>query len=231
MQIDDAKNQIIEICRDHWRRTGKACLISTLGQRLSADAKLSITLQTGMKLQQFVLSSMANDLRIERRPGIEDDIGLFPKGTELPLDLSTYFSVTTREGLVVPRYVPSVWAAFAVPIPPGKRRHFDSHALRFYDLDETMPPPPGTFEISPDKVPPSDAGDRTTIVAENLRAWLKDRGLDESKFVAKVPTQVNAPTRAEGTVLYAFINALDEKDLGRMTLPLDIVAKLLRKPL
>jgi hypothetical protein len=71
MTPDEVKAQIVAQCREHWDRTHRALLIAVLGERLPVEVKHAIQLQTGLKLQQFILQQMRDDLRIEARPGMQ----------------------------------------------------------------------------------------------------------------------------------------------------------------
>jgi hypothetical protein len=214
----------------HWNRTGRALLIAQLGTRLGAPRRAGIEANTGLKLQPFLQSYMQNDLKIREDPKAAKIFGLFPKNSSLSDDLTLYFG-SSDETKAQKHYKASFWAAFAKPLGSDNRRHIRIRDLIFVDLPLDAPQPPDTREIGRDLIPPEDTPSRDKIIFDNIKKWLVNNQVDEAALLVDTPTVHKKRDPHPTNILHAIISNLDDGELRRMMMPLDVVAKLLRSRL
>jgi hypothetical protein len=225
--VASTKAAILEMVESHWNRTGRAFLIAQLGTRLGAPRRAEIEAHTGLKLQPFLFSYMQNDLKIMEHPRAAKIFGLFPKNSPLSNDLTLYFG-PSDEAKRQKHYKASFWAAFAKPLGSDNRRHIRIRDLIFFDLPLDAPEPPETREISRDLIPSEDTASRDKVIFDNIQKWLAQNQIDEPALLVDRPTVYKKPDADATSVLHAIISCLDDGDLKRMMMPLDVVAKLLR---
>jgi hypothetical protein len=227
MDLEQTKHLIVTEVQKHWSRTGRALLIAQLGSRLGANTRTEIEADTGLKLQAFIRTNMTDDLLIHPNPRSPDILGLFPRDAQLAEDLSFYFQPAGQPA--AKRYRPSFWAAFAKPIAPNYRRYIRPDDLFFVDLPQTAPAPVNTLEITRDAVPPEDADGRDQLIIQSISKWLAQTSLPEQSVLLGAHTDSRIATeQTSHNLLFSILSHLDDAELKRITLPMDIVRKLAR---
>jgi hypothetical protein len=230
MQTADIKAEILQHVDNNWREIGRPLLLSKLGSLLG-PGRLEIEAATGLKLKPFVTFHLRDDCQILENPNDPNIIGLVPRGVTLSDDVSFYFAKTPSSAGAPPRYRPSFWAAFAKPIPPDTNRYIRMMDLRFFDQPETAPPPEGMLQIKRESIPPEDMLKRDAAIQLSVDHWLSEHGISRSTVLVPGAAQsLNAPGPeiVRNNLLEALIGALDEGELRRFDLPMDLVAKLFR---
>ena len=85
-------------------------------------------------------------------------------------------------------------------------------------------------EVSADLIPSTDAPDRHSRVLSSIDAWSASSGVDKSRFLIQrtPPAQgrASAAVSLHDNLLDAVLRALSERDLSRITIPLDLIDKL-----
>lgn len=238
--LEEFQAKVVDLCREHWQKHQKAYLDSRLGldlSRLDIDVRGSV----GMKLQPFIMQHMTDKLQIRRSPTSGENItilGLFPLDAKLGEPLSAYFDFGPPK-TKTPRLNPRFWAAFAVPLMPGFRRFFDLKTFLFEDVPQDQPAPDDKLEIDLSNVVPESVAHRSSEIIHRIRGWLDVNKLPITDFVAgrhlegphtypPLATMEERPVSGTSrTILHALVESLNSRELARITMPLDVVAKLL----
>ncbi|MBA3040181.1 MAG: hypothetical protein KJ670_19555 [Alphaproteobacteria bacterium] len=203
--------------------SGQPYLLSKLGMDLGPDLKL--VKQEGMTLAEFVKSRFGDKYDIIFTGEYKNIQSLIGKSSEMP-DVSGKADDVEEEKRPE-RFNYRFWAAFSVPLE-GKSRFLNMDNFSFEDVDAA---PSGRHErIDAEFIAPEDAQDRDKLVLQNIRRWIDAKGFKSEQFLAKRRVGRTAsdatPSR---TLLHAFVDALDKKQLSSVSLPLDVVAALLNR--
>lgn len=223
-------NAILAAVKSHWDNTGRATLLSSVGSIL-ADSRVWNAAETGIGLRTYIDTFLKDRLRIERRPGRETIIGLFPPDAKLTEDLEVYFSPVKRAG--PPAFKQGVWLAFRTEIPADHVRIVDvERGLAQDRLAPVTQLGSNEFLVTRSDQPlPQYLGDgKATRLA--IERWAASNQVAMSDLLVQpvtsgVPIET-APVPARRNLLELLLGALDHKDQQRITMPLDIVDRLRR---
>jgi len=225
MSAEEAASALVAYVRSEWDRTHKAVLLSHAGSFLTRKRLWPIP-EKPVSLSLFVENELAGGVRIERRPDNPLHFGLFPADAKLQEDLSTYFAKSNvAEG---PRYSPYVWAAFAKTIPNGHRRFLNLTRHKFLDADNVTQSEPGWVEVLSSDIPPEGGEKRISEIESAIHKWAERNGIDRGQLLVGNRTEVQRQPVRYQSLLDFFLEALTDKELVRIEMPLDIVAKLRR---
>ncbi|MBI1779388.1 MAG: hypothetical protein HYR63_28990 [Proteobacteria bacterium] len=216
-------DRIGELCEAH-QGQGTPYLLSRLGLDLGKDA-ITLKYLGYPKLAQFVTERLVGRCELRLLGGRHNNIyAIFPTGAPSPTPLTPSFLAKR------PRYHYRFWAAFSVPAL-GERRDLNLLDFTFRDAAASEPAPPGTLPIEPDVIAPDNVADRDNTIHTNIDRWLERHGLERSKFLVseKVSHSSNLlPSDASATLLDLLLTSLDNRQLQRISLPLDVISSLLR---
>lgn len=139
------------------------------------------------------------------------------------------------------RYDPTVWAAFAKPITPGKSaRGIDvSPPFGFDDFDELGDVPHDWKVIPTSIIPPSELEkiEREPLIKDAILKWCLDHNVDPQSLNVTgrqrnaKPADVVSRNSIEDdrrAALLSFIEAVPASERGRFTLPLDLIHQFLK---
>jgi len=221
--------------QEQFDRDGTGLLLSRLGQTLTLQ-HAALKVQLGKKkLAEFLEEKMAGIVRVEVSPHDSKVSIVLPAGVDLTGDLSRYFpkrrAIEPTVAPVIPRYNRAVWAAFSQPVTVDAKRFltFDP-VVSFVDAAEKPPIADAVlvdneFLISTSQV--TDPAQRAKKIAENIDAWSKRHGVMPSLLLASSkPVSHNLPVGEKHSLLDLLLTALNENELKRIELPLDIISKL-----
>jgi hypothetical protein len=211
--LERIRARLAALIEEHFEAGNGRYYLSQLGVQLGADRKRLEEL-TGQKLATYLQATFEFQMG---RTGASQNV-LYLVNPTGPADVPE-----TRTG-PLPRYAPQFWKAFSVPIATGERR--------FIDLD--------SFAFGPDEAPLRVSGSdvreigseylaldnsRTARdVATKIEEWLESQKLDSSRFL-RHPKIVSRKTVH---LLDQLIGALDDGQLARVVLPLDVVRTLMK---
>jgi hypothetical protein len=226
----DALSKLVE---DEWNEHGYALLLSRVPALLGAQGFETETILQGRKLRPFLEAETAGRFRVIRSDPNSIIWGLVPATAEVSEPFARYFRRSS--GPKPPRFAPSAWKAFTLPIPEGKRRWiFDEPSIHFRDEDSDVHPEGGheierRFIVSAGEEPEEGDVYRAAVVA-SIGSWGSETGVDPTRFalgrkkkpLAK-PEQVR---RSEITAFDQLVALLQPGELSRISLPLDIVVRL-----
>lgn len=222
--IDEAVERVDVFWRDHQ----VPMLLSALGNmehgRFSREAK-----RHGHGLRQFLEALAGERVLVVAHSTKPTVVGAVPRNEEtagiqdwnLLLD-STGTKSSQR------RLHPALWAAFRKPIGDAMDRYIQAdESVRYTDVAQGDEIRGGIlvdrrfivgFDVSPE------------VVYENAMAWLDENQLDVSNFeFSPEPRSKTSPTLPSNDLLGRLILSLDTQDLQKISIPMEVVAKLRRQ--
>lgn len=227
MSHSDLENEIIDAVQSCWDADQKGILLSTLGLLLSNKGLWSKRPE-GESLSKLIKSNLSDTLRIENHPQHRLVKGVFPKSATLTDPLIQYFDLS-RKDQRLPRYHPRFWAAFSKEIAAGNRRFLNIDTIMFEDLpgESNAPTNASVYELTPEMIPNSDVEDRNDGINASIKAWAGKNKVDLPPLMASSRRTLEGRDRGRQiSILDQMLDALSEKDMVRVQMPLDIVNKL-----
>lgn len=236
MSGDTIREFLKKLVADTWSSSGKATLLSVAGMKLS---QAGLWPRPGHKsnLASFIREDIPGEFLIESWPAHPLVHGLFPADTQLDRnDIGKYFVKSSSGVGNSPRYLPRFWAAFSKPLETDCRRYIESNSLVFEDVSEEAgqerDESKDWIEVPRDCIGPPEGHGREKIIVDKIKNWSMRNGfnisaarIDEVSLRTKDFKQKNIVT---DSLLGKFLAALNDKDLARIDMPLDVVAKLRR---
>ena len=211
-------------------------LLSYLGQALRKRGYDFRAILGDQKLADFIRSELADKVRVVATPAGPLIFAAYPAEVTLESEIDpfgTSGSVSAKEPQessdrekreLVAR---GVWFAFSHALEPGKARVLRLEPdVEYEDYDESGEKPDG-YEIARDVIVPVGSvprHQRNEIIYDNIRAWAAQNGVP-FKLLLEAQTEKSFRRSALDVIL----GSLSESDLARITMPLDVVAKLRRK--
>jgi len=219
---------------------GRRALVLSRVPALLKDAGIDIEpLLAGRKLRPFLASECGEGLQLvqsEKNPIIW---GLLPATVNATPPYDQYLYRPTGER--PRRFAPAVWRAFVTPIEAGRRRWLtDEPSVHFSDLPEDEAPT-AAHEVERrfvvDAVGDSEV-DRALVISR-IGEWAAEQKLDPTRFELgrrkpPLPQPDGARTRTRTdsapNALDQFLGLLLPSELTRISIPLDVVARLRSTP-
>lgn len=228
--IDSLKQRIVELTQKSWSEHNKALFLARLGKVLVQEGLDLRTLLRGEKLSPFIQRELKNEVRIVQSPKDPLIFAVVPQAASLTGDLLEYFAPPpTHDKSML--FDARLWAAFSKPLPPGKTRRITlAPSIHFSDVEPTSKMEEGEIEIPADAIVPIGSKpqhERNTILQKGIHDWLKSKGINR-EAVRATDTSTLA-WRHDNSILSLLIASLDHRELQRITIPLDVVAKLLKQ--
>ena len=225
-EYEDLDSRIVDLIRQHWEKEKKPLLLSQLGSRDSGDvAKRAKSMMGSLGVYLRVrLSASVRVLQHSTKPVV---VGAIPSDVDVPAsDVDRLLGQGSEPGKGVRRYYAAFWAAFRKPLDPSERRYLHVDLpCHFRDSGDEAVAGPGYTEIERSFI--TDQGADDTKIEESIREWLESKGMEAQAFYQSR----DGTTLPQDDLLGRLVTALDADDLKRMTVPLDIVQKLRRRPL
>lgn len=200
-------------------------LVSALGIDLGEDLR-KLKLLTNLGLNEFIQSRLSDRVTLVRL-GVHRNVSAILFGSVDPSAIDPLQFAEDRQK----RFHFRFWAAFSVP-PEKDVRVLNMDDFTFDDM-ALADVPDGAVTIDHSLIAPAEADDRDALIKGNIAKWLASKELSEVRFLApkRLPPPLSTSNvQVSGTLLEAIIGALDRKQLQSTSLPLDVVAVLLRTP-
>ena len=219
-------NETVQHVHTYWQQHKSPLLLSALGSvdsgRISREAKHYAESLRGFL--EFEVGDRILVVQHSKRPTI---IGVVPRNEDTNgiKDWDTLLDETSAKP-TQPRIHPALWAAFRKPIAGTLDRYvIADDSVRFIDVEHGEKVPEGirldqTSIVGPDALP--------ATVYEAASAWLLDNDLDISHFRPEATSRSTAKLPSND-LLGRLILALDPQDLQKISIPMEIVAKLRRQ--
>ncbi|MFM0029708.1 hypothetical protein PQR70_26070 [Paraburkholderia madseniana] len=235
-KLDALKKDVVELVTEHWQAHGKAYLLAGLGKALIARGfDLQATL-AGRKLRAYISTELKDRLKVLSPRSNPLKVGAVPAGADLSGGVDILFTSPSKPAESdghVPSFVPAFWAAFTRPIPTGRIRTLSlAPKIQFQEVSEAAANSSGKKTVSPEFVVSPGSlsnGEYRTAVYSNIRRWLTDNDIELTAVLAgsSAAGSMAAEGRvASGSLLEQMMAVLTDEELRRVSLPLDIVARL-----
>lgn len=217
----DFKRFLIEEVERCWSTRHEPLLLSKLGQLAAARGFVLHQELGGRKLSQFIQQELADELEVQS----PNDTGILLRA--IPKNLLGAEAAPTfdnkPDGSPPAGLNRAFLSAFGRPIADGYERWVRiDPPIRYRDLPSDQRAADGYVQIERSFLI-SPAGDVEAFA--QATKWLSAKGFEIQKFMLKAKTQA----RSDKSLLSQLIEGLTESELKRVSLPLDIVEKLMRK--
>ncbi|MFG6581308.1 hypothetical protein ACGYK1_18115 [Sulfitobacter sp. 1A13191] len=221
---------IEQYVQQHWDDKGTAHYLSNLGSRLKKELPES---------QRVLSDGLADFIRrnpvvkVVQHPRINQKIGAVPLSVAVPEQVEELFAKKASSGANSDgkwgSYDQAFWDAFIKPID-GEVRFVCVDAAGFEVSDGQPVDGKGKcFEIRVGDQTKELTGvtisERVAATQNAIKSWLEKNSLTQETFAAQKP---NVYSRAGDRIdeLFNVFGSLPEKDLARISIPLDILFKL-----
>ena len=203
-------------------------LLSRIGQKAVASGFDLNEILAGRKLAQFMADELG-DVIVEPTPHSTTLLQAKPadewQAAAEPSVLASNHRLRLNRVL---------WLAFSRPIAQGCERRLQLEpCVRFWDSQPPLTEVAGRLLVSREYLAPSAEElrprKRDEVVTENIRRWMRDNGLDINKFEDRQTGALPQIHVSSQNPLWLLIAALDEEEQKRVSLPLDVIAKFLKK--
>lgn len=227
MTTAELAGRIVELVQQHWQEHQTPLLLSRLGSADQGEVgRLARALSPN--LAEFLRGQVADRVRVVGGSDNPTVMAAIPTGISRSIGVDELLKRRQERDTTKPqRFHPAFWAAFRVPLNDTDRRYVSTRMpIRFHDSSLDEPTGSGFVEIDRQYIADSDAD--TVGVQELITAWSDANGLDLRTFLSNKKTSFELPAN---DLLGHLIVALEPEDLRRMSIPLDVVSKLRRRPL
>jgi hypothetical protein len=226
------KDKLVEIVSSYWKRLGTACLLSALGPILVRAGYNYRIILGEKKLSDFIRFECADALRIIPHPADPKVLAVIPKDVEVSAENTEYLFSRRSE---VPKFTRGAWSAFLVELKPKMKRFLNTQPpFEFTDIPEYGALPPDNYvEVDRTYIRPSfEAYVPPAKTQEKLEEWAANKRIDLNIFKTERLTKSEAifageTTRHSSRAIDVLLSSLSNDELARISLPLDIVKKLL----
>jgi hypothetical protein len=233
---DRIKDVIRKMVKTAWDDNQIATLVSHIGSKLVQEYDLKKDLE-GLKLAEFIKKELHEELSFIDSPKDSMIKALVPADAKINEDTSAYFpssKFTSDSELVNFKRIDfdrSIWKAFSSPLQEGSSRHIRIEPSIIFEDNETPHAKPEHFIILKELIVPKDSMtkvDRDIQIQKNILKWVTDNSIDIEKV--KLPTLANRDKSSNfDSVFSLLIKSLDDSDVKRVVIPLDIILKLQNK--
>ena len=233
MELKDLKDVIISSVEEAWSRD-EPVLLSDIGQLNNGVVGEEAKSISG-RLTTFIQTHLADDLILVRHSMNKPLIGVVPKNEQTVainnfdsyLEKRKSSSIVNRSG---PRLIPGFWAAFRKVLDHSQRRYIDvSGEIRFINVSIDEAPPTSMLEIERKYIAEDQAETDQKIYAKIVN-WCAANSFSLSKFERKASDELRSAIRprsaGRSTLLDGILDTLEERDLERIVVPMDVVKKL-----
>ena len=216
---DPLDRQIVDWVRRHWDEERTPLLLSTLGGRDDIRERVK---NEGSSLAGYLRARLAGQIEVIRHMANPAVVAAVPAGASGDFDSLLEKARGRHTRADAPRFAPALSAAFRIPLDDTKERYVSvKRPIRFIDvaLEER---PEGRIAIPRGYI--SDAPG----IYERIEKWVQENSIDRAPLLFEVRAGEKLPA---DDVLGRFLIALDPEELARVSIPLDIVKKLRKKPI
>lgn len=236
-QLNKLKEFIVEHTKNAFENGRTGILLSQIGTLIAKDSPQLRDSLGSRKLADFIAEEMADTIQIIYPPEDSKLKIALPATVNVSNNISRFIPKrnASSSAMDIPRYNSAFWAAFSQPLPDNYTRLIEFEPeLRFEDIkgvplatntNKTISP---DFIINQTSIAESNPEQLSLQIANNIKQWLLKNGVAFDLVKAQ-----NVDSKASGSrkesLLEILMSALDESELKRIQIPLDIAAKLHRK--
>jgi hypothetical protein len=213
---------IVDEVNRHWQAKSEPLLLSKLGQAATSRGFVLHQELDGLKLSQFIHQNLGDEIEVfspnssgillEARPKQ-------PVAVDIP-------AIVDRTSLPPATFNRAIQAAFERPLADQVERWIrTAPTVHYLDLPTSENAPAAYKKLERQYLSSAQDGGPSTDFYERIKLWIHDQGLDINDFTHKPSSN----TEGAPSLLAQLMESLTESELKRISLPLDIVAKLMRK--
>ncbi|CCV10284.1 hypothetical protein [Mesorhizobium sp. STM 4661] len=221
---------------DYWASAGIPLLLSSLGWSIRQKIDNSdVVFENGLK--RFLLDHPV--VQVVTHPTVIQKVGAVPLGITLPEDISELFRDSDRSPVntvgTKPRmYSQDFWNSFVYGFPNKRFVILDPHSdtWRISETDITTEGQKAYEIIHSDIVAlPRETPMSVKVPAVHgaISNWLARNGLNRETFENRLAGRTTAKGEQPRLTLEAAFSKLDPVDLSRISIPLDLVQKILSR--
>lgn len=224
--MNDWRKILEEQSRLTFERLGRGLLLSRVPAVLRENGVEPQELLQGRKLLEY-LSQEENDafrlIQNEQCPAVW---ALVPHDADLVKPYSQYFPSSSNEEHRPPRFIPVVWQAFIRPLAEGFRRWLTIDGYMRFDDKPQEECIEGAVEVEAEYISNESSTVRSNVeVINNIENWAARHEIHVPKLlVARKPDQDSKENRS---ALVEFLKAIRPEDRSRISIPGDVLSKLL----
>ena len=225
MNINEVKTQISQMVASFWADKQRPMLLSRLGSIEHAQIAKNVK-ELGFTLRGFITEQMSDELNLVIHSSKKILIGVFPKkiGSINQAELDLLLEGNSSKTSGIPRFHKTYWAAFKADLKTSQRRFvFISDEPSFLDVDSANPAPAEGIEVERSSLVSSNSSSDEDVYKQ-MMAWSKSNEIDLDRLKLGFYSKENSKG---GSLMESVLGALDSSDLQRISIPLDIVQKLL----
>lgn len=235
-KLDALKKDVVELVTEHWQTHQKAYLLSHLGKTLIGRGFDLQAVLAGRKLRAYISTELKDRLKVLSPRNNQLKVGAVPTDADLSGGIDILFAPPNKSAKGddrIPSFVPAFWAAFTRPIPSGRVRTLSlAPKIQFQDVSEAAATNSGKKTVGSEFVVLQgnlSNGEYSTAVYSSIKRWLTNNDIELAAVLSASPTSGGATAggRADrSSLLEQMMAALTDEEMRRISLPLDIVARL-----
>lgn len=231
-QLEILKKIIQEIIFEESKKTKEGVHLAKLGQLLNKNGVNFKDILQGVRISDFIEAELSDTVEIFS-DSTQQSIKLarLKKESEPKPERISIEEYVKIQGGDTQKYQRAIWSALTSKIEENKKRivYIQPRAL-YRDISNTEETPNGAYEvdsryITTDYDTPQEEFSKK--VEERLLTWANENKIEYADLVFK-GVEKTRHDKIETNLLERLIAAIPEQDLKRVTLPLDIVSKLLK---
>lgn len=224
----DLRDRIVKHVRKHWKQQSAPLFLSSLGKLEDGDISRQIREEfEGVRSFLQEDECLQDQLRVVTHSNFPAMVGVVPRDrkTDAIKDWDSMLE-KSRPSSVVPRLHPAFWAAFRKPLTKDMERFLkiSDESIRFEDTSSDSHATDG-IRISPELLAEPHATDEE--VYGNAEKWAQANGFNIIRFRLSPKPHESQEFPAKD-LLSKIISTLDAEDLRKISMPLDVIAKLRR---
>lgn len=238
-QLSTLKAFITELANTTYSRAQKGLLLSRVGEIIAKQRPELRNVLGSRKLVGFIEEELTDSVHILTSPENHIVKVILPASVTVNENVMQFFPQRDATSSLVskPRYNRAFWAAFSQPLAKGYTRLVGLVPQVHYEDIEGDAPAATIKKVVPreliiDKATEPDMAKRNQRVNEIISDWLHTNAVSINIVEEKAENEL-ASARMSGSnkrsQLEVLLAALDDTDLKRIQMPLDIVAKLHRR--
>lgn len=225
-QTEELKDFIYETVSQHYHNSGKGILLANIGWAIFHQRPHLRDCLGKRKISEFMAQEMHEKIQVT--PSVDNSAVKIATPICAPKTIEAQ-NVNQITPAVKSRrfYAGAAFLAFSHPLAPGLQRILTIQpVLYFKDIPVDSPFPTGGYRITSEFI--VDIGgnkNSTPLLDEKINQWLEVNNLP-LKELLRPNKPAHAKQKSPLNALDILISALNEDDLRRIQIPLDIISKL-----
>jgi hypothetical protein len=233
-QSDDGiarlKEAIPRVVTEQFEKDRRVVLLALVGQRLRREGIDFKAILGDVGLARFIREQLAGEVELISSPEDPKIVSAYPSSVDLSVEVDPRPRLGTRVAMAPERstsanrlFIRDVWYAFSHPLDSGKVRYLrlaPTPSYRDVGADEV---PEDALKVPPESIVPVGTAppyERNRTIVSNIETWAAENGVSLDD-ISERPRQ-----KGSRTALDLLLNSLSSTELGRISLPLDLVRAL-----